>query len=227
MTRLADTTWPDVDRAARTALVVPLGSLEQHGPHLPLDTDTSVAEAVASRIADERPGATVAPTIAIGASGEHAGFAGTLSIGTDALTSVLVELVRDARRDWPAVVVVNGHGGNLDALRHADEVWRREGHRVAVVPCALPGMDGHAGRAETSLMLALCPHRVRLDRAVAGRDEPVDVLLPDLVREGVRAVSPNGVLGDPAGASAAEGRALLDAVVARALSTYDRAVASG
>lgn len=227
MTRLADATWPEVEAAPRTALVIPLGSLEQHGPHLPLDTDAAIAEAVAEAIVAARPTAVVAPTLTIGASGEHAGFPGTLSIGTDALTSVLVELVRDAGRDWRTVVVVNGHGGNADALRLAGDVWRSEGRRVAVAPCALPGMDGHAGRAETSLMLALCPARVRLDRAVAGRREPIDVLLPDLIRGGVRAVSPNGVLGDPTGAGAAEGRQLFDAVVTRALATYDRVVSSG
>ena len=80
--------WPDVD-GSRT-LVVPVGSIEQHGPHLPLDTDTRIADAVARSIS----GVLVGPAIAYGASGEHEGFPGTVSIGTAALESVLVEYGR-------------------------------------------------------------------------------------------------------------------------------------
>jgi len=77
----------------------------------------------------------------------------------------------------------------------------------------VPGGDAHAGRTETSLLLAIDPAAVRLDRAVAGRTEPLDALWPRLRAEGVRPVTSSGVLGDPTGASADEGRALLDALV--------------
>ena len=111
MAELAVSTWPQVERSAPLTLVVPLGSLEQHGPHLPLATDTLIASYVASAIAREIPRCALAPAISIGASGEHAGFAGTLSIGTDALTTLLIELSRDASREYERVVLVNGHGG--------------------------------------------------------------------------------------------------------------------
>ncbi len=223
---LADATWPDVDGARRDVLVVPLGSLEQHGPHLPLDTDTRVAVAVARAVVAARPGAGLAPAVPLGASGEHAHFPGTLSIGTDALATLLVEVVRDACRTWGAVLAVTGHGGNADALRAARELCAREGRALGVVGCGLPGMDAHAGRAETSLLLHLAPDAVRLDRAEPGATQDVRELLPAMREGGVRAVSPNGVLGDPAGASAAEGRSLLDRLVAQALSAYDRLVAA-
>lgn len=224
--RLGAATWPEVDRHRRELLLVPLGSLEQHGPHLPLRTDTLVAEAVAARVHENRPRSGLSPALPIGASGEHADFPGTLSIGTDALCHLLVELVRHATRHWPGVLVVNGHGGNLAAVRQAAERCRAEGRVLEVVPLGLPGMDAHAGRAETSMLLHLAPSEVRLERAEPGRTEPLPELLPDLVDRGVRAVSPNGVLGDPTGASAEEGEQLIDGLVQLALAGYDRAVAA-
>ncbi|HEU4676483.1 MAG TPA: mycofactocin biosynthesis peptidyl-dipeptidase MftE [Motilibacteraceae bacterium] len=224
--RLAAATWPEVDRHVRELLVVPLGSLEQHGPHLPLRTDTLVAEAVSQRVHENRPGSGLAPAIAIGASGEHADFPGTLSIGTDALCHLLVELVRHATLHWPGVLVLNGHGGNLAAVRQAAERCAAEGRALEVVTLGLPGMDAHAGRAETSMLLHLAPSEVRLDLAEAGRTEPIAELLPVMVEHGVRAVSPNGVLGDPAGASEEEGAELVDGLVRLALAGYDRAVAA-
>ena len=207
MTSLAGTVWPDVPDSP--LLVVPLGSLEQHGHHLPLGTDTSVACAVAEAAAGSLDGALLAPALAYGASGEHEGFPGTISIGTEALTGLLVEYGRSAGRWAGRVLVVNGHGGNLAALRAAVPLLRWEGRDVAWFPCGVPGGDAHAGRTETSLMLHVEPDGVREDRTVPGETAPLGELLPRLRREGVRAVSSTGVLGDPAGASRAEGAVLL------------------
>ena len=115
---LADQTWPEVD--GQRVLLVPLGSTEQHGPHLPLDTDTRIAQAIANGAAGQLE-AVVAPALAYGASGEHAGFDGTLSIGTEALRLVLIELVRSAALTFGRIVLVNGHGGNHEATTHAVE----------------------------------------------------------------------------------------------------------
>jgi mycofactocin precursor peptide peptidase len=87
-------------------------------------------------------------------------------------------------------------------------------------------MDAHAGRAETSMMLHLAPERVRVDLAEPGVTDPVATLLPTLVRRGVRAVSPNGVLGDPLGASAAEGARLVEGLVTAAVAAYDHCLAA-
>jgi creatinine amidohydrolase len=156
----------------------------------------------------------VAPPVPYGASGEHAAFPGTLVVGHEPLAAMLVELVRSARASFRGVVFVNAHGGNEAAL---DEVARRgaaEGDDVLVWCAAVPGGDAHAGRTETSLLLAIDAGVVHLEVAEPGRTEPIDALLPRLRAEGVRPVSSNGVLGDPTGASAEEGRALLDALVA-------------
>jgi creatinine amidohydrolase len=213
VTSLARSVWPDLPDA--TTLVVPLGSVEQHGPHLPLGTDTSVACAAAEGAVASLDGVLLAPALAYGASGEHEGFPGTISIGTEALTGLLVEYGRSACRWAGRVLIVNGHGGNLDALRAAVPLLRSEDRDVAWFPCAVPGGDAHAGRAETSLMLHVEPETVAGERAVPGVTTPIGALLPRLRAEGVRAVSPTGVLGDPGAASAEEGAALLSGLVVR------------
>jgi len=234
--RLASARWPEVEAGARRVLVVPVGSLEQHGAHLPLDTDTRIAVAVAERACAGRSGVGLAPAIAIGASGEHADFPGTLSIGHVALLTVLVELGRHASLHWPAMLLVNGHGGNVAAVSDARERLRAEGRECHVWHAGVrPSMlaaggvslvpDAHAGRVETSIMLALAPGDVRLDAAAAGETRPLTEIMAGLRSGGVRQVSPNGVLGDPSGASAAEGEALLALLVDDLAETLDRLAA--
>jgi creatinine amidohydrolase len=211
---LSQAYWPEVEGGPRQLLVVPVGSLEQHGPHLPLDTDTRIAVAVARRACAGRAGVALAPALPVGASGEHAAFPGTLSIGSEALAGCLIELGRHASRHWPALLLVNGHGGNVAAVEAAAERLRYEGRACLAWHAALPAGDAHAGDAhagwsETSIMLALAPDAVRLDTAERGDVRPLETILPLLREQGVRAVSANGVLGDPAGASAAEGQRLL------------------
>ena len=213
MTSLAGSVWPDLPDAP--TLVVPLGSVEQHGHHLPLGTDTAIACAAAEAAVASLGGVLLAPALAYGASGEHEGFPGTVSIGTEALTGLLVEYGRSACRWAGRVLIVNGHGGNLDALRSAVPLLRSEGRDVAWFPCGVPGGDAHAGRTETSLMLHVEPEWGVGERAVAGETTPIGALLPRLRADGVRAVSPTGVLGDPTGATAHEGAALLAGLVDR------------
>lgn len=203
-------------RDMRPTLLVPLGSTEQHGPHLPLDTDTRIAAAVALESAADMgpaPAVLVAPAIAYGASGEHQAFPGTISIGTDALSTLLVEYVRSAA-DWAGrVVFVNGHGGNVEALRTAVGLVRAEGRDAAWCGCAVEGADPHAGHTETSLLLHLCPELVGDRGSVEGNREPLANLMPRLRAGGVRAVSESGVLGDPGTATAADGARYLAAMV--------------
>ena len=165
----------DVHGAA--AVAVPVGSLEQHGPHLPLDTDTRIATAVARGIAEEL-GYLLAPAVAYGASGEHQEFPGTVSIGTAALSTVLVEYGRSVCEWASRVVFVNGHGGNVDALRAAVAMLRAENRDVVWCSGWAAGGDAHAGHTETSLLLHLSPHLVRRDRWVAGNRQSLDALLP-------------------------------------------------
>lgn len=223
--RLGDATWRDIELVTTTTrrsedgtlapvLLVPVGSTEQHGPHLPLATDTLIAEEIAGRAAHHTDGLMIGPTIPVSASGEHGDFPGTLSLGTEATTSLIVELVRSA--EWAAgVVLVNGHGGNRDAIGAAVSTLTAEGRAVLAWwpswPRRLDGgpADLHAGRIETSMMLAIDPGLVRLELAVAGPDASIE----ELRARGVRAVSPTGVLGDPEGASGREGERFITAFV--------------
>lgn len=217
--------WPELepsDAVAGPVLLVPVGSLEQHGPALSLATDAVVADHATRRAAarlDSRSGTeqrfVVAPAVPYGASGEHQDFPGTVSIGHDALHLLLVELGRSACRWAQGVVFVNGHGGNVVTIVDAVAQLRSEGRPAAWTACRVPGGDAHAGRAETSLMLALAPDTVRTDRLAPGCTDPVADLMPRLRAEGVRAVSPNGVLGDPTTASRELGQRLLTAMVDR------------
>jgi len=188
------------------ALIIPLGSTEQHGPHLPLDTDTRIATAVASAVAERLAGDwLLAPAVGYGASGEHQGFPGTVSIGTAALRLLLVEFGRSAC-DWASkLVFVNGHGGNVEAVAAATTLLREEGRDVAWCSCEVVGADAHAGHTETSVLLHISPNDVLVDEWVPGNDAPLAELMPRLQRGGVAAVSPVGVLGNPTTASAADG----------------------
>lgn len=215
---LADLAWPQAAVHGGAVLVVPVGSTEQHGPHLPLSTDTDIASAVAAGVAG-RADVVVAPALPYGASGEHAGFAGTLSIGQAALELVVVELVRSATDTFGRVLLLCGHGGNAEPLNRAVRLLRSEQRDVRAWSPGWRG-DAHAGRTETSLQLALDPARVGPDRPVGATAELAD-LLPELRRAGVRGVSPNGVLGDPTGAGAREGRELLDRAVAELVAVLD------
>ena len=209
---LGDITAGQLSGTAPT-LVVPVGATEQHGPHLPLDTDTRIATALARHLSAELDH-LLAPALAYGASGEHQGFAGTVSIGTPTLTAVLVEYGRSAC-EWAArLVFVNGHGGNLDALRSAVVTLRRENRDAAWLSGRVADSDAHAGHTETSLMLHLAPHAVRRDQWVRGNTAPLEQLMPDLRRQGVAGVSGSGVLGDPTSASAAEGARMFGGMVA-------------
>jgi creatinine amidohydrolase len=189
-------------------VVIPVGSFEQHGPHLPLDTDTQIASHLCAQATTEMDNVVVASPLSITASGEHAGFPGTISIGTEAFATVIVELVRSC--DWATgVILVHGHGGNFEAVQRATAVLNSEQRNIASWWPHIPGADAHAGNTETSLMLAINPNLVRIDKLDVGNVQPMSEIQHDLQTHGVQAVSANGILGDARNATTQHGLELL------------------
>jgi creatinine amidohydrolase len=195
-------------------LLLPLGSFEQHGPHLPLDTDTIIIDSVVARaLGEEQIEAgkfLVAPTISISASDEHAGFPGTLSTGTEPLVQSVVAICRSA--SWSlGVCIVNGHGGNADALPRISSALEYE--KITYSIWSLPSYDGadmHAGHTETSVMLHIAPDKVKTDRIERGTVGDASDLVAQMRTSGVAGVSGNGVLGDPTTATKEHGIAVMN-----------------
>lgn len=194
-------------------LILPLGAWEQHGPHLPLDTDTIIINRVVSDVITDQVLSTidvvVAPTIAITASDEHQGFAGTLSTGTQALKDSVVAICRSA--SWArGICIVNGHGGNTDALAAITSALQYEKitHSIWSLP-SYAGGDMHAGHTETSLLLHIAPEQVRDLTLQSGA--PFTNNIVDAMREhGVQGISENGIIGDATTATASHGIAVLN-----------------
>ena len=214
---LENQSWKSIPPMA--LVLVPTGSIEQHGPHLPLNTDTIIAETVAKGVAERYQknfpsnAVFVAPPVQYGASGEHQEFPGTISIGHQVLQEMLIEMVRSISTWANHIVFINGHGGNQHSLVKAVTQMIYEGHKVSWVPCSTPGGDAHAGATETSLMLAIAPERVQLSQIESGNLANLQSLMAEITENGIRAVSPTGILGDPTLATSSLGKELIETMV--------------
>lgn len=225
---LAEMTWPEVTDAVAegaTTVILPLGATEQHGPHLPLGTDTFRALALAMGLSADLPDILVAPALPIGCSDEHQGFAGLLGLGHQTLADVVVDCGhRIAGWGVRRLVLLSAHGGNGAALELAATRLAEDVPELSVVVLgsstsvpegilALAALDGvpadavglHAGEGETSEMLAVRPDLVWMDRAGPGFQGGGEDLMTRLREEGLQPVTPTGVLGDGRLADAARG----------------------
>ncbi|MDP8958278.1 MAG: creatininase family protein [Actinomycetota bacterium] len=240
MTELAHLTWQEAREALATArlALLPVGSCEQHGPHLALDTDLAVAEAFARRLeADLGEAAMLCPSIPYGLSEHHMGFPGTLTLRPAAFTGMLLDVVESlARWGLRRVLMVNGHGGNIDALRLVSRQARADlGSLVASIMWAQLAADqiaprvrsdqyGHACEVETSVAMVLVADRVFPERIAPprGRRSPDPLTDPPrpVVDQAVRMEewTEDGALGDPRLASRELGEAVVEEAYGRALS---------
>jgi creatinine amidohydrolase/Fe(II)-dependent formamide hydrolase-like protein len=228
--------WPDVQSYLEQVdlAILPVGAVEQHGPHLPLETDAFDAEYLSQRVAaacsDPKP--LVLPLIPYGVSYHHQDFPGTLTIDNDTLAKMVYDIglsvVRNGIRKF---VILNGHGGNAPALNYAAQMINRDTH---IFVCVETGEssdvdvdrlidtpnDVHAGEVETSTCLAVRPHLVRMERAEASVPVFSSRYLDFTSRRGIswyaatRRLSDSGVLGDPGKASAAKGRRIWEIMIA-------------
>ena len=222
---LFEATWTDADATDAALAVLPVGSTEQHGPHAPLGTDVLTAEAVASAGCERYDGDVVlAPAIPVGIAAEHRQFTGTLWVSDDTFRAYVSETVESlASHGWDRVVLVNGHGGNVDALQEVCGSLSREETAYAVPFTWFDAVDlsafdtamGHGGPTETSLLRHHRPELVatdRLDVAAAGAADGWGEWQSgaNLAYDSAE-FTENGVVGDPSGSSAALGEQLLSA----------------
>jgi len=236
-------TWPQVQahiEAGRDTVVVALGATEQHGRHLPLATDALLGDHLARMLAD-RLDAFLGPTLRVGCSEHHLGFAGTLSLSESTFHAVVGDLVRSLRRGgFRRIVLVPTHGGNfaplaaavaklaephaVTALTDLGVLFQiaQMGEREYGVPLAEGGL--HAGEWETSLLLAIHPDLVRMEDAEAGFTGDLQQALQGIFAAGgVAALSENGAIGDPRRASAEHGEGYWSAAVDIALEQIEAA----
>lgn len=229
---LEELTWPGVESAiengTRTA-VVAVGSVEQHGPHLPLIMDTLAGDELARRVAEKLGDALAAPTIRPGCSGHHMDFPGTITIPPETLMDTIRAYCRSLdEHGFEHVVLVPTHGGNFApintvapeiareveasviALAELDELMElmNAGLREAGVEYQEPVI--HAGAAETAIVLAIAEGLVRTDELRVGHEG--DVAVSRLLSEGFRAITETGVLGDPREATPEAGEAILERI---------------
>jgi creatinine amidohydrolase/Fe(II)-dependent formamide hydrolase-like protein len=213
--------------------LLPVGSVEQHGPHLPLDTDAFDAEYLARKVAEtcRDPKPLVLPLISYGVSYHHDDFSGTMSISPDTLSKMVYEIgMSTARHGVLKLVIINGHGGNSPALHFAAQMINRDAHIFTCVDTgessdtdidamAETPNDVHAGEIETSTSLAIRPGLVRLDAARKFVPEFSSRYLNFSSKRGVgwyaytARISPTGVLGDPTKATPEKGKRMWDLMI--------------
>lgn len=232
---LEEMTWPEVEKAiadGHTTVVVSVGAVEQHGPHLPLLVDAARGDRLAVEVARRLGDALVAPTIRVGCSEHHMAFSGTITLRRNTLEAICLDYtVSLARHGFTRICFVPSHGGNFAPLAemlpdlraavapgctvdaYTDLIGFMGLWQAAVgerAPDLVERVGGHADIAETSEILCIRPDLVRLDRAERGHVQPFDEALRDRIfRDGFRSVTPNGVLGDARGAAPEIGEACI------------------
>jgi creatinine amidohydrolase len=210
----------DEQRRGKAVAVLPVGSFEQHGEHLPLITDTAIACLIARRIADDH-GLFLLPPVTISCSHEHAAMAGTVSISAATLYAVVNDIWRSLEAaGTPGLLIVSGHGGNYVLANVAQEI-NVNGPRVAVFPVhedrvrartdagleSSGAEDMHGGEFEVSLLLHGTPHLVRDGIGATDHSAPDR---PHLLTLGMAGYTTNGIIGQPSLATEAKGKAIMD-----------------
>jgi creatinine amidohydrolase/Fe(II)-dependent formamide hydrolase-like protein/7-cyano-7-deazaguanine synthase in queuosine biosynthesis len=229
-------TWPEAKARLNEMAValLPVGSVEQHGPHLPLDTDAFDADYLTRRVAEacSDPKPLVLPAISYGVSYHHEGFQGTISISDDTLVRIVYEIgISVARNGIRKLVIINGHGGNSPALNHAAQMINRDAHIFVCVDSGETSdvdiydlidtpNDVHAGEIETSTSLVVRPHLVKMDLAPKTIPEFSSRYLDFTSKRGVswyaytKKISATGVMGDPTKATVEKGKKIWQIMIA-------------
>lgn len=230
--RMERMTWPEIqermESGARTAIVVS-GSVEQHGPHLPLVTDTAIGEAMGERVAALLGDALLAPVLRPACSDHHMDFPGSFTIPEPLFAALLEQYCRSlAHHGFETIVLLSSHGGNFGPIQRCAPAIQAALPRVKILPVVdlmgyLAAMNQplveagvpperaglHAGVSETAIMLSLMPEHCRPER---GEEGYLGAFSDELFKLGFRTVAPNGILGDGRGARAEWGSAAVESL---------------
>ena len=234
--KLEAMTWTDVEAALKEGLetvIIPSGSVEQHGPHLPLLTDSLIGERVAELTARKLGRTLVAPIIRPGLSYHHMMFPGSFTVSPETFRRLYEEYCLSlAQHGFRIMILTSGHGGNFAFIEgigfYLGDFLRSRGHSVRVIPqvngdeyvqvqqqfvlqrfgVPIEEAQWHADVLETACMLAICPDLVHMERAAkgwGGENGPID-----LYADSLRSLTPNGIVGDARRATREMGEALLE-----------------
>lgn len=233
---LSTLTWEKVGesiKAHTSKVIIPIGSLEQHGPHLPLSTDTTIADYVAKHVARRCADTFLMPPLQLGCSSEHLGFAGTISLQPETMSRIILDISNSILKSGLSeLFIVNGHGGNRGPLDAAITKAKETIPAIRLYSFTIldivkgkfdeirksaRGLVGHADEIETSMMLVIQPETVDMSKAV--REEPslpkgLSFEREDLAKMSfawtAKELTRTGVIGDPQVAAPETGKVLLD-----------------
>ena len=232
--RMEEMNWPDIkDAIAKgfTTAVLAIGSTEQHGPHLPLITDTMIGDVLAKKVAEKLGNALQAPTIRVGLSEHHLAFPGTISLKPETLKAVINDFVDSLKvHGFKKIVLLPSHGGNFATVKKVTEDLQLKHQDLKII--GFTDLQGfvdalfayskeygvtayeagtHAGESETSFILALAEDLVRKDRYTPGYLGPLgEQEMKIIFEKGMPALSEKGVLGDPAKATQEKGKVYIE-----------------
>ncbi|MCB0267254.1 MAG: creatininase family protein [Calditrichaeota bacterium] len=224
---LGEMTWPEAEKKFREVdvAILPVGAIEQHGPHLPLDTDSFDADYLAKKVAENcsDPKPVVLPLIPYGVSYHHDEYKGTISVSNETLSKFVYEIgISAARNGIKKLLIINGHGGNGPTLNFAAQMINRDARIFVGVDSGetsdvdIDAMidthnDVHAGEIETSTTLAIRPELVHMDKVTESIPKFSSRYLDFSYKRGIswyaytHRISKNGVMGDPTKATAEKG----------------------
>jgi creatinine amidohydrolase len=247
---IEEMTWPEVKDAIASGkhrVIVMLAAMEQHGPHLPIGTDTYLGYATGIRLARRLGNTLVAPVVTLGYSAGHLPMAGTVSIEETTLEAVIADVCRSlARHGFREIVLLCSHGGNYRAIRNVLARLRDEhrGIRISTITdfdewlestkkfAAREGLDMtrlgvHAAQGETSLMLAYRPDLVQMDKACEGFVGDASIRWRSKVPPPMDTMSPTGILGDARGSTAALGEKMFQERIERVAQMIEAGILAG
>jgi creatinine amidohydrolase len=246
---IEEMTWPEVRAAidgGKRRVIVMLGAMEQHGPHLPIGTDTYLGYATGERLARRLGDALLAPVVSLGYSVGHLPMAGTVTIEETTLETIIVDVCRSlAHHGFREIILLCSHGGNYRAIRSVLSRIREEHQEIRISTitdfdewlehtkkfAAREGLDMarlgvHAAQGETSLMLAHRPDLVQMDKACEGFVGDASIRWRSKVPPPMDTMSPTGILGDARGATVELGEKMFQERIERVARMIEEGVLS-